>query len=165
MPSSAAAGMRPCKAPPPRSPSPRQPARARPRNRTQFLRRMRLESKAAAGLRRLQRAPILATSRLLKTMCRCLAEQSRQPASPRAVAKCPPSFGRLPAPPQHAILLGTTRHQKANGEAPPATGGLAFAADFLGEGIAQADGPVEHRLVGRRIRIAHEITLSFELDD
>jgi hypothetical protein len=33
-------------------------------------------------------------------MCQRLAEQNRLPGPPRAVARCPPSFGRFPAPPQ-----------------------------------------------------------------
>src|SRR3954452_9262526 len=40
---------------------------------------------------------------------------------------------------------------------------LRLAADFLGKGIAQPDGAVEHQTVGGRIRIARKIALSLEL--
>jgi hypothetical protein len=36
-------------------------------------------------------------------------------------------------------------------------------ADFLGKGIAHADGAVEHRPVRRRVQIAREITLAVAL--
>src|SRR3954471_7454664 len=39
----------------------------------------------------------------------------------------------------------------------------ALPADFLGEGVAQADCAVEHRAVRGRIRIAGEIALALEL--
>ena len=40
---------------------------------------------------------------------------------------------------------------------------VSFAADLLGECITQSDGAIEHRAVGRRIRIADEIALPLEL--
>src|SRR5689334_7470859 len=35
--------------------------------------------------------------------------------------------------------------------------------DFIGEGVAQADGAVEHRLAGRTVLVAREVALALEL--
>jgi hypothetical protein len=40
---------------------------------------------------------------------------------------------------------------------------LPLPADFLGKGVAQANGAVEYRLAGRGILVAHEIALPLEL--
>src|SRR5882672_12405535 len=57
--------------------------------------------------------------------------------------------------------IGSSHHKKLRYALDKAASPLG--PDFLCKGIAQADGPVEHQASGRRIPIAHEIALPFEL--
>src|SRR5487761_2197448 len=69
------------------------------------------------------------------------------------------------APPARAFSSEVARGSRIENASKQKAGVVSALADFLRKGIAQTDGPVEHRRSRRRIAVADKIALPLELHD